>query len=155
MIARLTESLAARLTAATYTAAHPSVAAQKAYLPYHDNEAMTSLRVSVIPREVEITKTGRGSEQHDYLIAVVIAKRTDGSVEQVDALLGLVEKMSDLLRSNAMPQVQSHPWPDGVSWWSTTLDPVWSQEHLEERRVFFTAIVVGYRAILPHDGQQP
>lgn len=54
MIAQLTDSLAARLSAAEYTTAYPSVVAQKAYLPYYDNDAMTSLRVTVVPRQVEV-----------------------------------------------------------------------------------------------------
>lgn len=154
MISQLTESLAARLSAATYTAAYPSLVAQKAYLPYYDNDQMTALRVSVLPREVEVSLKNRGAEQHVYTLSVVIAKRTDGSVEQVDALLGLVEKVCDLIRSDAMPQVAAHPWPTGAGWWSISLDPVWSQEHLEERRIFFTAINVQYMAVIAQAGQQ-
>lgn len=154
MISQLTASLAARLSAAEYTAAYPAIVAQKAYLPYYDNDQMTALRVSVVPRQVEVMKTGRGAEQHDYTLSIVIAKRTDGSAAQVDALLGLVEKVCDLLRSDAMPQVESAPWPTQARWWALELDPVWSQEHLEERRIFFTAINVQYRAILPHEEQQ-
>ena len=154
MIAQLTDALAARLSAAEYTAAYPVVVAQKAYLPYYDNDAMTTLKVSVVPRQVEVMKTGRGAEQHDYTLSVVIAKRTAGSAEQVDALLDLVERMCDLLRSNAMPQVEEAPWPSEATWWALEMDPVWSQEHLEERRIFFTAINVQYRAILPHEEQQ-
>lgn len=154
MISQLCKSLAARLSAAEYTTAYPTISAQQAYLPQYDNEQMTSLRVSVLPREVEIEKTGRGAEQHDYTIAIVLAKRTDGSTAQVDDLLGLVEKICDLLRSDAMPQVEAAPWPAEAKWWALGLEPVWSQEHLEERRIFFTAINVQYRAILPHAEQQ-
>lgn len=150
MISQLCQSLAARLSAAEFTAEYPEIAVQQAYLPQYDNEQMSSLKVSVLPREVEIAKTGRGAEQHDYTLAIVLAKRTDGSTAQVDALLSLVEKICDLLRSDAMPQVDGAPWPAEAKWWALALDPVWSQEHLEERRIFFTAINVQYRAILPH-----
>lgn len=155
MISQLTESLAARLSAAEYTTAYPSLVAQKAYLPYYDNEQMTALRVSVIPREVDITMKVRGAEQHIYAVSIVLAKRTDGSPAQVDDLLALVEKICDLLRADAMPQAPGHPWPDGLSWMGLSLDPVWSQEHLEERRIFFTAITVQYHAVLPHVETQP
>jgi hypothetical protein len=155
MISQLTQSLAARLSAAQYTSEFPSVTAQKAYLPYYDNEQMASLRVSVVPREVEVTLKNRAAEQHIYTLSVVVAKRTDGSVDQIDALLGLVEKMSDLLRSDAMPHVSEAPWPAEAVWWGLSLDPVWSQEHLEERRIFFTAINVQYMAVLPHAVAQP
>lgn len=154
MLAQLTQSLAARLSAAEYTTAYPTIVAQKAYLPQYDNDQMLSLRVSVLPREVEIQKTGRGAEQHDYTLAVIVAKRTDGSTQQVDDLLGLVERICDLLRSDAMPQSEDYPWPPEAKWWALALEPVWSQEHLEERRIFFTAIQVQYRAILPHVEQQ-
>lgn len=150
MISQLTESLAARLSAAEYTTAYPSIVAQKAYLPYYDGDQMTALRVSVLPREVEVTLKNRGAEQHVYTLSVVIAKRTDGSTGQVDALLSLVERVCDLIRSDAMPQVAAHPWPAGAQWWSLSLDPVWSQEHLEERRIFFTAINVQYMAVIAH-----
>jgi hypothetical protein len=153
MISQLTRSLAARLSAATYTAAYPQISAQEAYLPNYDLEQMSSLRVSVIPRDVEISTTSRGAEQHDYSVAIVLAKRTDGSAEQIRDLLGLVEKICDLVRSDAMPLVQAEPWP-GLTWWRLQLDPVWSQEHLEERRIFFTAIAVQYRTILGHEAQQ-
>jgi len=155
VISQLTDSLAARLSAAEYTVDYPSISAQKAYLPYYDNEGMSALRVSVVPREVEVTLKNRAAEQHVYSLAIIIAKRTDGSVEQVDALLGLVEKVCDLLRSDAMPHVESAPWPAEAMWWAISIDPVWSQEHLEERRIFFTAINVQYMAVLPHSEQQP
>lgn len=155
MISQLTKSLADRLTLGEYTAAYPTIVAKQAYLPQYDNEQMGSLKVSVLPREVEIQKTGRGAEQHDYTLAVIVAKRTDGSTEQVDELLSLVEKICDLLRSDAMPQSEDYPWPAEAKWWALALEPVWSQEHLEERRIFFTAIQVQYRAILPHVEQQP
>ena len=150
MISQLCQSLAARLSASEYTAAYPSISAQQAYLPQYDNEQMTSLKVSVLPREVEVARTGRAAEQHDYTLSIVLAKRTDGSTAQVDDLLALVEKICDLLRSDAMPQVEDAPWPADARWWALSLEPVWSQEHLEERRIFFTAINVQYRAILPH-----
>lgn len=153
MISQLTKSLAARLSAATYTSAYPTIVAQQAYLPRYDLEQMGDLKVSVLPREVSVTTTTRGAEQHDYTLAVVVAKRTDGSTEQVDALLSLVEKLCDHLRSNSMPMVSDAPWP-AVSWWALSLEPVWSQEHLEERRVFFTAIQVQYRTFLPHEAAQ-
>lgn len=154
MISQLARSLAARLTSASYTTAYPTIVAQQAYLPRYDLEQMGDLKVSVLPREVSITTTTRGAEQHDYTLAVVVAKRTDGSVEQVDALLALVEKLCDHLRSNSMPYVTGEPWP-AVTWFALSLEPVWSQEHLEERRVFFTAINVQYRAFLSHEAQQP
>jgi hypothetical protein len=154
MISQLAKSLAARLSAATYTTDYPTISVQQAYLPQYDLEQMTTLKVSVVPREVSVAMTGRGAEQHDYTLAIVIAKRTDGSTAQVDALLSLVEKITDLLRSDAMPQVSSAPWPSQCHWWAVSLDPVWSQDHLEERRVFFTAINVQYRAILLHEAPQ-
>jgi hypothetical protein len=150
MIAQLTQSLADRLSLAQYTDAYPTIVAKQSYLPQYDNEQMGALKVSVLPREVEIQKTGRAAEQHDYTLAIVLAKRTDGSPEQVDELLALVERMCDLLRSDAMPPSEDYPWPAEAKWWALALEPVWSQEHLEERRIFFTAIQVQYRAILPH-----
>lgn len=150
MIAALANALAARLSATTMTDEIPSVTFQRAYTPYYDNPQLTSLKASVIPRGCEITKTSRGTEQHDYTFAIVIAKRTNGSLDQVDALLALVERICDVLRSNTMPFSDEHPWPDPASWFGLTLDPVWSQEHLEERQTFFTAITVQYRAILVH-----
>jgi hypothetical protein len=154
VISQLTQSLAARLSAAQYTIDYPSIVAQRAYLPYYDNDQMHALRVSVVPREVEVTLKDRCAEQHVYMLTVIVAKRTDGSLAQVDALLALVERICDLLRSDAMPQVEDAPWPGDAAWWSLSLDPVWSQEHLEERRIFFTAINVQYMAVLPHVEQQ-
>jgi hypothetical protein len=153
VIARLTSALADRLSAATYTDAYPSISAVKAYLPYYDNEQMGSLHVSVVPQTVQVSLKNRGAEQHDYSLLIVLSKRTDGSTEQVDDLLALVEKITDHLRSDSLPA--SADWPSEAEWVGVELDPVWSQEHLQERRIFFTAITVQYRAFLAHEVQQP
>lgn len=151
MINRLTDSLAARLSAATYTATYSTLSAEKAYMPNYDLEDMDTLKVSVIPREVIISTTSRGAEQHDYTLSVVLAKRTGGTTAEIDNLLELVENIVDHLRSDDLPTVSEYPWPSEATWFGVGLDPVWSQEHLEERRVFFTAINVQYRAVLNHN----
>lgn len=150
MIAALTNALAERLSAATYTTAYPSITATKAYLPYYDNEQMGSLHVSVVPATLQIGLKARGAEEHDYAVSIVLSKRTDGSVAQVDDLMGLVESIIDHLRSDTLPPSES--WPADLSWVGVEMEPIWSQEHLQERRVFFTAITVMYRAVLAHVG---
>lgn len=148
MIQEITKALTEQISAGTFTAAYPTVTAVRDYLPNYDLEQLHDLRITVLPRELEVATASRGTEDHAYGVAIVIAKRTGGTTQEVDDLLEFVEELIRKIRSGTLPESAENPWPAGISWKAVAIDPMWSQEHLSERRVFFTAVSLTYVGVL-------
>jgi len=137
----IADAVAAELAGGEFS---PSFTPQRSVLPNYELADLKDLRVTVVPRGVEITGASRALSQHDVQIDVGVQKKLSAGTEmdaEVAELLGLVEEIADFM---ARRPLQAVP-PAG--WVRTANDPVYAPDHLSEKRVFTSVLTLTYRAM--------
>jgi len=141
LIVQVADAVTAELNAGTFT---PAFTAQRRVLPVYELSELADLRVTVVPKSVEITGSTRAASQHDLTIDIGVQQRVPPESDVDDVVLelgGLVDAIADYLRRRELGQLP------GVNWVRTTNDPVYAPEHLTERRVFTSVLTVTYRGM--------
>jgi len=116
--------------------------AARELLPNYELAEMTDLHVTVVPKAVEITPFSRAMHQHEVQIDIGIQKKIASDIEsEVPQLMTLVEEIADYLRKRplaGMPQ---------VVWFKAACEPIFSHQHLAEKRLFTGILTVTYRVV--------
>jgi hypothetical protein len=113
--------------------------AERAYLPCYALEDVKDLRVTVVPKAVDIQAATRTSNQQDIEIDVAVQQKlTAADNAEIDPLLALVEELADHFRFKRFAS------PDAV-WIRTRNEPVYAQEHLDRFRVFTSLLTLTFR----------
>jgi len=114
--------------------------AERSYLPRFELPDMATLHVTVIPKSMEISQAGgtRAKEQYDYRVDVAVQKR-EAELDELDALMSLVEEIADYLTGRAL---DTSPV---ANWIGTENSPIYAPEHMGEFRQFTSIITVTYR----------
>ncbi len=135
-IVQIADAVVAELNAAAFSL---GFTAERHYLPKFELSELTTLRVSVVPREIASTSLDRNRDSFDYLIDVAVQKKVDPSVENLDALMALVEEIADHFRSEplvGLPQARCTEVKNA---------PVYALEHLDEFRQFTSVLTLTFR----------
>ena len=121
----------------------PGVTAERRVLPAFELEQLTELKVTVVPRGVQITGSTRSTSQYDVTVDIGVQQKLGPGDEeaQVGELADLVDQIADYLRQRPLADAPN------VSWVSTANDPVYAPQHLMEKRVFTSVLSVTYRTI--------
>jgi len=116
--------------------------AVRAYLPLFDLAEMEDLHVTVVPKGLAVEGGSRKASQHDVQVDVAVQKKLESEDNsEIDALMALVEEISDFLRFR---RLEGFP---GAAWLKVENAPVYSQEHLCEMRQFTSVLTVTYRVM--------
>jgi len=117
------------------------VNAQRLFQPAFTLEDLKGLRVSVVPRTLQMTPVTRDSLAIEYVVDVGVQKKlpADNADAEIDELLALVEAIAEHLRFQRLPG-----FPD-AAWVGISNEPVVSTEALEQHRVFTSVLSVTYR----------
>jgi hypothetical protein len=116
--------------------------AVRAYRPEFDLAELKTLRVSVVPRGIEITSLGRNTNQHDISVDVGVQKKVDPANDAaLDDLMTLVEKIADQLRLKRLEL----PGNGSAIWIKTVNDPIYSPDHLQTKQVFTSVLTFTFR----------
>ncbi|MBW1649016.1 MAG: hypothetical protein JRJ72_13110 [Deltaproteobacteria bacterium] len=138
----IADAVVAELNAAPAGTFSQPFTAQRRVLPEFDLEDLAQLKVSVVPKSVEITGSTRAASQYEIAVDVGVQKKLGKDLDAEVAALGtLVDEMADFLRGRTLDQA-----PFAV-WVGIRNDPVYAPEHLAERRVFTSVLTVTYRAM--------
>ena len=117
-----------------------SFTAERKALPAFELADLAGLHVTVVPKAVEITGASRSLSQHDVQIDVGVQQKVGSELEaDVAALCGLVEEIAAFLRRRPLGSVA------GAAWVRSANEPVYSPEHLAEKRLFTSVLTVTYR----------
>jgi len=107
---------------------------------------LADLRVTVVPKGVEITGASRSLSQYDVQVDVGIQKKLAAGADEdteVPVMCGLVEEVADFLKGK---RLEWTGW--SASWVRPAVnDPVYSTEHLAEKRVFTSVLTLTYRVM--------
>lgn len=105
--------------------------AQRLYRPYHKLEELASLKVSVMPRQLELEPTDRTLDRHELVIDIGVQQQVDpdnaGDLDELMLLTEQIERYLNRRRLEALPDAR---------WISSAIAPLFVPEHLAEQRVF-------------------
>ena len=115
---------------------------ERRVLPDFELADLAGLKVTVVPKGVEIAGASRSLSQHDVQIDVGVQTKLGSDLDaEVAALCGLVEEIAAFLKGHRLADVP------GSVWVRTANEPVYSPEHLAEKRLFTSVLTVTYRAM--------
>ena len=137
-IAALADGVVAHINAGTFS---QPVTAVRMFQPAFTLEDLKDLRVSVVPRTLQMSPVTRDSLAVEYVVDVGVQKKlpADGAGTAIDELLVLVEAIADHLRFKRL-----EGFPD-AAWVGISNEPVVSSEALEQHRVLTSVLSVTYR----------
>jgi hypothetical protein len=142
LIASITDAVAAALNHAAPGTFAQGFTAQRYYRPLFDLEDLKSLKVSVVPRGIEVTSLGRNANQHDVSIDVAVQQKIAvDDMATLDSLMELVERIADYFRLRRLETFQQAIWTKSEN------VPVFSPEHLEQKQVFTSVLTLTFRVV--------
>ncbi len=122
-------------------------AAERQYKPEYDLAQLKTLRVTVVPKKIEIASLGRNVNQHDVSVDVAIQKKVaSASVEELDPLMAFAEQIADYLRLKRLALGEDGAGGSAI-WAKTENVPIYSPEHLEQKQVFTSVLTVTFRVV--------
>ncbi len=127
----VTESLNSGSFSETFTA-------ERLHQPSFELTELQTLRVSVVPKSVEIRNASRQHSFFDCAIDVGLQQKVDDDA-RVDELLVLAEEIADHLR---LKRLDDYPQ---AAWVAIEHDPVVASEHLDQHRQLTSVLTVIYR----------
>jgi len=138
----IAEAVAAELNTAGLGTFSQDFTAQRKVIPAFKLEELEGLKVSIVPKAIEITAATRIGGQHDLSVDIGIQKRVGRDVDaDVQALIVLVDEIAEYLRKRSLAGA---PW---ATWVRCANDPIYVPEHLTEQRTFTSVLTLTYRAI--------
>jgi hypothetical protein len=145
LVTDIADAVASEINAADPGTFDQTFTAQRRVAPAYELAELTDLKVTVVPKAVEISGSTRSISQYDITVDIGIQKKlppgSDASDEQVETLGTLVDQIAEYLRQHILGQA---PY---AAWVSSANDPVYSPEHLLEKRVFTSVLTLTYRAM--------
>jgi hypothetical protein len=138
----IADAVTAELNTAPAGTFDPAFTAARRVLPEFDLPDLAELKVSVVPKSVQITGSTRAVGQFDCQIDIGVQKKLGKDLDtEVAALCGLMDQIAAYLRQRALPGVR------GAAWVRTENDPIYAPEHLAGQRVFTSVLTVTYRSV--------
>jgi hypothetical protein len=116
--------------------------ATRAYRPVFDLADLKTLRVTVVPKGIEIINITRNANQNDVSVDVAVQKKVNpADAAEMDALMTLVEKLGDFFRLRRLAALPT------ALWTKTENVPIYSPEHLETKQVFTSVLTLTFRVV--------
>ena len=113
--------------------------AERRYAPRFEMQDMDTLRITVVPKGLEIAAASRGEHQHDYQVDVAVQQKfSEGDAAELDPLMGLVEEIADFFRGRRLESVPAVCV-------RVENGPVYAQEHIKEMRQFTSILTFTWR----------
>lgn len=115
--------------------------AKRFYRPVFDAVQLKTLRVSVVPKRIEVSTQARNRNQYDVSIDVAVQKKLDSDTnEEIDPLMALVEEVGEFFRLRALTSI-------AAAWVKTENVPIYALEHLDQQRVFTSLLTITFRIL--------
>ncbi len=137
VLIQVADAVKADLEAGTFS---QQFTVRRAYRPTFDLAELDALRVTVVPKSVDVINASRRADYFDCVVDVGIQKRvTPDDTQSVDVMADFVAEIVNFLRHRTLAQM-----PDAM-WLRIRNEPAWVPEHLDEHRTFTSVVEVTYR----------
>jgi len=115
--------------------------AVKTLFPFYQLKDLSTLRVTVVPKSVNITTASRSSSEFDYQVDIAIQKavKTPDDIE-VTALTELVLAIAKSFRNKIYQDI-------GAVCFKQSIDPLYSTEHIQPPSVFTSVVTLNFKII--------
>ncbi len=142
LVMDIADAVAAELNAAEAGTFGESFVAERQVLPDFSLADLAQLRVTVVPKRVEITGATRSTSQYEIAVDIGIQKKLGRDLDaEVPILATLADEIAEYLRRRPLAAAA---W---AAWVSIVNEPIYAPEHLAEQRVFTSVLTVTYRAL--------
>jgi len=142
LVIDIADAVAAELNAAAPGTFSEAFTADRKVLPAHDLSELAELKVTVVPKAVEITGSTRTVSQYDIAVDIGVQQKLTKDLDgEVPVLATLVDEIADYLRRRPLSAAAFAVWVRTVN------EPVYAPEHLANERVFTSVLTVTYRAM--------
>ena len=140
----IADAVGVELNAAEPGAFAEEFTAQRRVLPKFELADLEDLKVSVVPKGVEIENAARDARRCDISVDIGIQQKVGKDIDaEVERLCGLVEQIADYLAGRGLLASGM----SGVRFLSIANEPIYSTEHLADDLVFTSVLTVTYRAL--------
>lgn len=110
-------------------------------LPMYELKDLESVKVTVMPKKVDIEPASRAADQYDFEIDIAVQQKLDAPIDaSVATLAGLVNEIAAYFRKRIYSSL-------GAVWVGTKIDPIFSIEHIQPPSVFTSVISVVFRVV--------
>ena len=120
--------------------------AERRVRPNFELADLADLRVTVVPKGFEASVASRSLSQYDVQVDIGIQKKLPAGADEdteVPVMCSLVEEIADFLKGKPL---EGDGWR--ASWVRPAVnEPVYSTEHLAEKRVFTSVLTLTYRVM--------
>lgn len=138
----IADAVVAELNAAPAGTFDPAFTAERRVLPEFGLPDLAELKVTVVPKAVEITGATRSVGQFDCQIDIGVQQKLGKDLDtETAALCGLTDAIVGYLRRRPLAAAPH------AAWVRTQNDPVYAPEHLAEHRTFTSVLTVTYRSV--------
>ena len=138
-VIQIADAVVSMLNAAALSVPFTAV---RTYVPTFELPEMETLRVTVAPRSLIVSRNNRSLNTYDTKIDVAVQRKFDvGDAAEIDPLMALVEEIADVLRLQRLPDYTA------AHWFETEHPILYSQEHWDELRQFTSLITFSFREI--------
>lgn len=138
MIIEIADAVVAELAAGEFSA---PFTARRMLLPEFELSELNDLHVTVLPKSIDIAAGSRIASNYDVKIDIGVQKKVADVEADVAQLCGLVEEIAEFLRRRPLQGAQY------AAWMNTANQPVYSPEHLAEKRLFTSVLTLTYRVM--------
>lgn len=146
----IADALVAAINSATFSHPYAAITAIRSYAPRYTLEELTELKVTVIPPGAQYELTSRSQAQADFLLAIGIQQRTDGSDETTDQLILLAEEMAAfVLDLDFDLEADGDGEGEGVAHATAVeFEPFYDPGLLREERTFSSVLVITFTKVI-------
>jgi hypothetical protein len=139
LVIDIADAVTAELADSTFSQA---LTPQRKLLPEFDLADLKDLRVTVVPKTLEVGGATRATQQYEVAVDIGIQKKLGADLEtEVAALLGLVDEIAAYLTRRPLAAMPA------AAWVGLANDPIYAPEHLANQRVFTSVLTLMYRTM--------
>ncbi|HBG25669.1 MAG: hypothetical protein A2Y10_02465 [Planctomycetes bacterium GWF2_41_51] len=115
--------------------------AVRTLFPFYELKDLSTLRVTVVPKSVNITTASRSSSEYDYQVDIAIQKavKTPDDAE-ITVLAELVLAIAKNFRNKVYQDI-------GAVCFKQSVDPLYSVEHIQPPSVFTSVVTLNFKVI--------
>jgi len=138
MVLQLADKIVQTLNESSFALPFTAV---RTLFPFYELKDLSTLRITVVPKSVNITTATRNSSDFDYQVDIAIQKAVKAPDDiEVTALTELALAIAKSFRNKIYQDI-------GAVCFKQTIDPLYSVEHIQPPSVFTSVVTLNFKVI--------